>query len=318
MRRIVAAIVLSGSCLAGFVYSRFGLYGLSAFFLRGGSTWTTVSADSPLLPNSMRMALTDPVPEVQPGAIAWREISDGFETAELPVFASGDEVDQILLARVDPKRFRFEVRSAPAGTTQIGDWMAETGAAMVINGSYYARDGRPDTPVLSDGIRLGPPHYRARHGAFVASDAFTGIRDLAVQDVATAFAGVHDALVSYPLLIAPDRSNRVTTDQKWLANRSFVAQDTDGRIVLGTTKGAFFTLTRLAAFLREAPLGLTIALNLDGGPVACQAIALGGFSRQFCGRWEYTVNHGEGHLLTWRWGRFGRWALPLTLVVVQR
>jgi hypothetical protein len=258
------------------------------------------------------------VPQARSGVLAWQRIADGFDTGELPVLAGDDEVDRILLARVDPNRFRFETRSAPDGNKQLADWMAETGTVMVINGSYYARDGSPDTPILSKGVRLGPSRYVAEHGAFIASEAFTGIRDLAIQDVQAAFAGEHDAMVSYPLLIAPDGSSRVKKDSGWLANRSFIAQDRDGRILLGTTKAAFFTLARLAAFLREAPLGITVALNLDGGPVACQGIALGGFTRRFCGRWEYAFHHGQGQLLTWRWGGFGRWALPLVLVAERK
>jgi hypothetical protein len=315
---IVAVIVAFGYCVAGFMYARFGLYGFTAFLLRGGSTWTTEPADSPRLPHSIRVALRNSVPQARSGVLVWQRIAAGFDAGELPVLTGDDEVDRILLARVDPDRFRFEARSAPDGNKQLTAWMAETGAVMVINGSYYARDGSPDTPVLSHGIRLGPPRYLAEHGALIASDAFTGIRDLAIQDVQAAFAGAHDAMVSYPLLITPDGSSRVQNDSGWLANRTFIAQDKDGRILLGTTKEAFFSLARLAAFLRGAPLGITVALNLDGGPVACQGITLGGFTRRFCGRWEYAFHNGEGQLLTWRWGGFGRWALPLVLVVERK
>ena len=87
-------------------------------------------------------------------------------------------------------------------------------------------------------------------------------------------------------MIDADGLSRSKGDARWLANRSFVAQDETGRIVLGTTKDAFFSLDRLAAFLREAPLALKLALNLDGGPIACQAIALKDFKRDFCGQWE--------------------------------
>ena len=46
--------------------------------------------------------------------------------------------------------------------------MAATEASMVVNGSYYSRAATPDTPVVSDGHRLGPASYQATHGAFVA------------------------------------------------------------------------------------------------------------------------------------------------------
>jgi hypothetical protein len=80
--------------------------------------------------------------------------------------------------------------------------------------------------------------------------------------------------VSYPLLVGPGPS-RIQADHRWLANRTFIANDAAGRIILGTTKEAFFSLDRLAAFLTAAPLDLTLALNLDGGSVACQAVSVG-------------------------------------------
>jgi len=60
---------------------------------------------------------------------------------------------------------------------------------------------------------------------------------------------------------------------------------------------AFFSLDRLAAFLHESPLELTIALNLDGGPVSCQAIQLNGFERKTYGNWEMWIEDDDALLL---------------------
>jgi len=59
-----------------------------------------------------------------------------------------------------------------------------------------------------------------------------------------------------------------------------------------------------------------MALNLDGGPVACQGIALRGYRRDFCGKWELAVHDGRLELLTWMYGN-RRWALPIALAVVR-
>jgi len=151
----------------------------------------------------------------------------------------------------------------------------------------------------------------------VASTAFARLHDLANEDWNAAFHGADDALVSYPLLVGPDGSNRVAADDRWLANRSFVGEDGAGKIVLGTTTDAFFSLNRLAAFLRQAPLGLTKALNLDGGPVACQGIALNAYRRDFCGKWELAARDGQLKLLTWMFGRRS-WALPVVLAALRK
>jgi hypothetical protein len=317
-RRLTALVLAIGLVVAATLcglYAYAGLYGINVVLRRGGTFWLSVEPDSPKLSVAMRLALRDEVPTATAGSFEWRPVAQGFEIAELPVLAGGTEVDRILLARVDPARFRFEVRNAPAGNKGLDDWMADLGALLVINGSYYARRGTPDTPFLSAGVQLGPVDYRGAHGAFVAADAGTGIHDLAQESWETAFAGAHDAMVSYPLLLAADGSNRVNADRRWLANRSFVGQDGAGRVILGTTKDAFFSLDRFAAFLHQAPLGLTLALNLDGGGVACQGIALGDYHRHFCGKWETSTKDGDLRLLSWG---FGQWALPVVLAVVPK
>jgi Phosphodiester glycosidase len=221
------------------------------------------------------------------------------------------------LARIDPALFRFEVRSRPAGDREVLDWLSELGAVLVINGSYYARDGTPDTPILSNGAQLGPTVYRATHGAFVTANATAGIRDLAAESWENAFHGARNAMVSYPLLLAADGSSRVKADRRWLANRSFVGEDAAGRIVVGTTKDAFFSLEALAEFLREAPLELKLVLNLDGGPLACQAIALNSLHRDFCGEWETAVRDGDLQLLRPLLGS-RRWGLPIVLAIYRK
>jgi hypothetical protein len=47
------------------------------------------------------------------------------------------------------------------------------------------------------------------------------------------------AWFSYPLLVGPGPS-RVQPGRRWLANRTFIANDTSGRIILGTTKEVIF------------------------------------------------------------------------------
>jgi Phosphodiester glycosidase len=110
---------------------------------------------------------------------------------------------------------------------------------------------------------------------------------------------------------------KVTADPRWLANRSFVGQDASGHIIIGTSKDAFFSLDRLAVFLRDAPLGLTMALNLDGGPVACQGISIAGYGRAFCGGWETHAENGEIKLLPPLVGT-RRWGLPNVIAVIPR
>jgi hypothetical protein len=123
-------------------------------------------------------------------------------------------------------------------------------------------------------------------------------------------------MVSYPLLVGPGQS-RVQSDRRWLANRTFVGQDSAGRIIIGTTKEAFFSLDRLAAFLKQSPLDLDLALNLDGGPLACQGISIKTFKRDFCGEWETATDGNQIRLLRPLIGN-RRWGLPIVLAVLPK
>jgi Phosphodiester glycosidase len=315
----VAGLITSGLALLGgaYFYSHYGSYGLNVLRLRGGSVWLPVEADDHRLTASMRTALASPEPEAHTGALTWTHLADGFDAAELPVFSSKVEVDRILLARINPEKFRFSVVNAPAGKL-LDEWMTELSPAFIINGSYFAKDGTPDTPLLSGGKPLGPATYEARHGAFVADGKSAGVIDLAKQSWMDAFRGADDAMVSYPMLIGADGNSRVSTDQGWLANRSFVADDKNGNIILGTTKDAFFTLSNLAKFLKSSPLELRSALNLDGGPVACQGIQLAGFSRHFCGSMELANTNGKRELLRPALIPGGKWAMTIVLAVTAK
>jgi Phosphodiester glycosidase len=320
MRRIfgVACImaVLAIAGVAAWLYWYAGMYGFNVVLRRGGSLWTASGPDDPRISPSMKLALQKPGINVTPGNVRWREIRPGFEASELSVLAEGDEVDRIVLARIDPARFRFEVRNRVSGDRDLQGWMLALGAALVINGSYFSSHGTPDTPFLSAGVRSGPETYDATHGAFVASNSSARVQDLAGTAWSMAFEGADNGMVSYPILIGSDGKGRATASN-WLANRSFVAQDVDGYIIVGTTVDAFFSIRRLADFLRQSPLKLKTALNLDGGPVACQGILLDGFVRDQCGNFEMRNVDGRFELLGSLFGQ-RRWGLPIVLAVFPK
>ncbi len=311
--RLVVASCFAGILALGGVWIYAGNYGLHVLFRHGGTYWITIAPESERLSASMRLVLAGTT-VATPGPFEWRSLHDGFEVGDLPAIAGDAVVDHVLVARIDPAQFRFEVLNSSSGDKNLDQWMAQLGASLVINGSYYAQDGEPDTPFLSNGVPLGPKDYDAKAGAFVVTRKFTGVRDLAVTDWHVAFRDASNAMVSYPLLLA-NGTTHVTRASRWLANRSFVGQDAMGRIIIGTTTDAFFSLDRLATFLLHNPLGLTMALNLDGGPVASQGISLNGFERRTYGRWEAQVEGDKVELLTWPYGTV---AMPIVLAVFPR
>ena len=296
------------------VYARTGAYGLNALLRRGGAYWISVTAKDTRLSPAVQAALGGA--RMTGGALHWAEAAPGFEIAEQPIYADGVAVDGLMLARVDPERWRFSVHSRPEGDRGLDEWMAALGAALVVNGSYFGKKGEPDTPVKADGRFLGPPDYEAGDGAFVAGAAGADVVDLAVTDWRRALAEERDAMVSYPMLIGADGSSRAQPSQ-WFAARSFVGRDHAGRIVIGTTRDATFSLDQFAAFLKEGPLSLVRALGLDGGPLACQAVALGDMRRRHCATMAVHRDGAQLSLLR-PVAPGGEWALPIALAVFPR
>ena len=319
-RNLVAAgagLALAGVGGAfGWLYATHGAYGVDAVLRRGGSYWITVPRDDARLSPAMRLALGDAIPDAVPGAFVWREPEPGFEVAEMPVLAQGREVDRILLNRIDPQRFRFVVRNAIG--RDIDEWeRALPDEALIVNGSYFDAKGAPDTPVVSEARALGPQSYDAKAGAFADFDGRASLFDLKGEDWREKLTPARNAMVSYPLLIGADGAPRVGPESRWLSNRTFLAQDGAGRILVGTTQDAFFSLSRLGPFLKAAPLDLRLALNLDGGPIACQSVRLKDFSRKFYAQWESQYHDGQAALLRTVWPS-SHWAMPMVVTVQRR
>lgn len=252
------------------------------------------------------------------GSLAWTAPAVGFEVSELSVLQGATEVERIHLTRLDPAHFKFEVHTAPDAARELGDWMKVTGAVMIVNGSYFDREGRPATPVISRGRAMGPKAYGTKHGAFVVTANGPSVQDLGRRRWQDAFKGASEAMVSFPMLIGADGQSRAhNSNPSLLANRSFVGQDGNGRIVIGTTKNAYFSLDRFATFLADAGLDMKRALNLDGGPPACQAVAIGTFKRSVCSNSETSSDAGQLRVLGQLFGQ-RPWGLPIVLAVFPK
>jgi len=238
-------------------------------------------------PRWLLVALAEPAAAATLAEPHWIERAPGLETADVAVELAGQPVDSLALVRLDPARYELSVHWAGDRPLAIEDWQRTLAADVVINGSYFERDGSPSTPLRSAGQTRGPADYQSSHGAIVIGPGFD-IIDLAGRDVANTIAPYRDAMVSYPLLVTAAGDSRAAGHEDWFANRTFVGIDAQERIVIGTTRDGFFALRRLGQALQHAPLGLRVALNLDGGPIASQIVSAGGWQRTVHGNAEIT------------------------------
>jgi len=292
------------------------MYAVSTVLHGGPTPWITMKGNDPRLPVPIQWALASQPPAAISGPFAWQQIEPGLDIAELPVIANGARVDSIMLTRIDTSRFRFAFRSAPSGDHDLAGWMHSAKPVVLINGSYFSPDGQPDTPFMSEGKLISKRNDPPAEGAFLAGPSGSEVEALPAGDWALPFRGAENALATYPLLIGPAGYNADIRESHWVANRSFVGEDGGGRIILGTTTGAFFSLSRFAEFLFSSPLGLKTALNLDGGPVACQAVDTPVYQRRFCGEWEIRASGNSFKVLKMP---PGSWIpLPVVLVVYHK
>ena len=303
-------VVVAG---AAWIWHGHGAYGFGVIAHTGGNYWIDVPREDPSLDPSVKAAILPYADQAVAGAFAWKTVAPGYEVTEVPVVLDGAEVDRLILSRIDPMRYRFTARNAPEGR-DIKQWRkALPRAVLIVNGSYYDKKGLPDTPLVSQGQVMGPHTYDAKAGAFVAGDAGAAVVDLQHRPWQDALKGSTDAMVSYPMLVGEDGQTRVTVASNWLANRTFVAEDGTGHIIVGSTKSGFFSLGRLAAFLKAAPLDIRTALNLDGGPIACRSERIGSFHREVHATVEAQPHDTTVGVL--RWPLDHDWGLPVVMAV---
>lgn len=316
MKRVgiwAAVAVCIGLAGVAWIWQGHGAYGFGVIAHTGGNYWIEVPKDDPSLDPSVKAAIRADADQAVAGTFTWKTVAPGYEVAEVPVMLERAEVDRLILSRIDPARYRFSARNAPEGRN-IKEWRkALPKAVLIVNGSYFDKKGLPDTPFVSDGQALGPQTYDAKAGAFVTGEAGASVVDLQHRPWQAALAGSHNAMVSYPMLVGEDGQTRVTVSSNWLANRTFVAEDHAGRIIVGSTRAGFFSLGRLAAFLKASPLDIRTALNLDGGPIACRMEHVGRFHREVHATVEAQPHDTTIGVLRWPFDQ--DWGLPIVLVV---
>jgi hypothetical protein len=266
-------------------------------------------------PAWLRYALATPVPAPRTDFGGWTARAPGLETGDIELSVDGRWVDHIVLCRLDPRLHRFSVHW-DGQPRAVEDWQRALGAELVMNGSYFLPDDTPQTPLRRAGRAAGPPRYQSIHGAFVAGDG-VAILDLRGKDVLAAIAPFPEAMVSYPLLLDESGEVRAPPARDWLASRTFIALDAEGRVITGTTRSGFFTLRRLAEYLKASPLGIRVALNFDGGPVATQMVKTPSFERIAVGNAEITEG-GDVARVFYQAHRTSRWKLPIVLAATPR
>ena len=234
----------------------------------------------------------------------WKTLTPGVEFATIrgePWCRSGSST--IALVRFDPARIRLRVLHCSSLPDRIpapiATWMDRTQALAVFNAGQYYPDHSYMGLLISDGHKVSAKMHPSFQGVLVAEPTDTvrhgrgatrGERRPALarvidleRDSLDRRAGWQEMAQSF-MLFDRDGEMRVRRSDQ-VANRTVVAEDHEGRIVIITSEGGY-TLRDFATVLREAPLGLAQAMAMDGGHEAQLCVRTGNFRYASFGRWR--------------------------------
>jgi uncharacterized protein YigE (DUF2233 family) len=205
----------------------------------------------------------------------WQTLGRGLSFAQVDVLREGEVTEVVAtlaVVKIDPATNAFRVfHQAPQSITQ---WQQQLQAPIVFNASYYGANNQPVGLIIADGQAIGTANNRQMRGMFVAEPKGISpdlpratILDLQATPIHPQKLPWTQGVQSFPLLLDYKGNIRVRDSDK-RANRTVIATDRVGNILVFNTSNRFFTLRELAQFLKNSKFDIDSALNLDGGSEA--------------------------------------------------
>jgi hypothetical protein len=255
------------------VFFRIGVLWLCVVYLSACSMarvtpTPTVAPPTPLplptlfpTPDTLPAATAAPAQPTPPPDTGWLLAAPGIELRRLrPPVAPAP----VSIVRIDPTQARFRIGYDPAAPQSIEDWAQRTGAVAVINGGFFDVGNTTTALLVQNGVAVGES-YVGRGGMFtVGPDEQVGLRSLADAPY-TPGEPLAQALQGWPLLVRPGGEATYTYEDGDRARRSAIALDQAGNVLLIASAVPAFTLAEFSTWLAGADLGITTAINLDGG-----------------------------------------------------
>ena len=202
----------------------------------------------------------------------WRTLSQGLAFTEVQVFYDQEPVDTLAVVKIDPAFNDFRIfHHKPQN---LINWQEEIKAPVVFNASYFSPNSQPVGLVIMDGKPLGPPYNSQMQGMFVAEPQGVSpdlpratILDLKATRIDLKKFPWKQGVQSFPLLLDYKGNIRVKESGK-KSYRTVITADRNGNILVFNTANNYFTLYKMAQFLKASWFDIDSALNLDGGAEA--------------------------------------------------
>lgn len=194
----------------------------------------------------------------------WQVLEPGLERRIIRNQLDGAAIpEKFYLLRIDPEYFDFDVGYQPGESQRLSDWLAESGASIVVNGGYFTNADLATGLVITNGVTHGTS-YQGFGGMLAVTADGPKLRSLVEKPYSTQ-EEIAAGLQSFPMLILPGNQIGYSEEDDLPARRTVIAQDDQGRFLFILATTGTYTLHKLAQFLLNSDLDLEMALNLDGG-----------------------------------------------------
>jgi len=205
----------------------------------------------------------------------WQTLGRGLSFTRVEVIREGEDrevVATLAVVKIDPASNAFRVfHHAPQSITA---WQQELQAPIVFNASYYGPGYEPVGLIIADGKASGPANNHQMRGMFVAEPKGISpdlpratILDLLATPINPKNLPWTQGVQSFPLLLDYKGNIRVRDSDK-KSDRTVIATDRVGNILVFNTSNRYFTLREMAQFLKASKFEIDSAMNLDGGSEA--------------------------------------------------
>lgn len=204
----------------------------------------------------------------------WENRTPGIERREIVVTEPRTATPvRFHMVRVDPDLMDFKVHYEPGKANSISGWQSETGAWVVVNGGFFDGEYNADGVTFIEGEEFGlSPGYEDKisvGGIFAVEDGGVSILTLGRRAEPPGTYNFDYATQSYPMLLMSGAVPGFNRETGQAAQRTVVAMDEQGGVIFIVIRTGVFTLYGLSRALAELndtyDLGMTVALNLDGG-----------------------------------------------------
>lgn len=185
--------------------------------------------------------------------MAWRTLIPG-----------GDELAQIVVVRIDPRRFRFRALYREGDPQSLAAWRSlEADASLIVNANFFDENQRALGAVVSDGVHYSAA-YTDRGGLFMLRDGSPTVTSYQTPQAQIDDA-VQQAVQGFPLLVDQGQPAYVSAANGERNRRTLIAEDRRGNILIMVAPFLGPSLNDLSAWLPTTDLAIVTAVNLDGG-----------------------------------------------------